>query len=392
METGLDSYLRRLSWLKPNLARIAGVTVAATGIFTALAFIARPWYEAQISVVPVSRNQGALSALAAELPFDVGGNTGTDAERIVAVFKSRSVTDSVITKFRLQDRYHEKYLEFTRTEVWKHCRTKLDKKPSVVTLTCEDTDPHVAQEMAAYFGEVGNEAFRRISVSSATEERRFLERRWAEAKKDVVDASTRLREFEEKHKLVDLGEQSKAVVSAIATLKGELLSKQMQLSYLNSFSSSDESTAAQLRRQVSIMEAKLKQLEEDSSANNEDEPQLPAVPTARNQKRPREDRGLFPGAMSVPKLRFELEQLAREKKVQETLFVLLTQRYETARIDEARDTSAFQILDAPVMPTRKSRPKRANFMIGGFILGLLLGLGWSFVRRPRPAALSPTSV
>ena len=94
--------------------------------------------------------------------------------------------------------------------------------------------------------------------------------------------------------------------------------------------------------------------------------------------------------MEVPKLRYDLEQLYREQKIQETLFLLLTQRYEMARISEARDTSAFQILDPPTLPTMKSRPKRSLVIAFGLILGLLAGAAfalapiWTRRRSPPP--------
>jgi uncharacterized protein involved in exopolysaccharide biosynthesis len=86
---------------------------------------------------------------------------------------------------------------------------------------------------------------------------------------------------------------------------------------------------------------------------------------------------MFPPALSVPKLRFELAQLYREQKTQETLYYLLTQRYEMARVDEARDTSTFQIIDHATLPTHKVRPRRAFIIVGGFLLSLMLAIGWA---------------
>jgi len=58
--------------------------------------------------------------------------------------------------------------------------------------------------MTAFFGEVGNRVFGRISASSAREERRFLETQVVKARKDVDEASRKLREFQEKHRVIDL--------------------------------------------------------------------------------------------------------------------------------------------------------------------------------------------
>src|SRR5262245_21246662 len=111
--------------------------------------------------------------------------------------------------------------------------------------------------MAAYFGEAGNRVFGTISASSAREERRFLESQVVKARQDVDQASRKLREFQEHNKVIDLPEQSKAVISAMASLQGELVSKQLELSYLNSFSSRTESSVVQLQQQIAIMQAKL---------------------------------------------------------------------------------------------------------------------------------------
>lgn len=355
----------------------------------AYALLAPAWFQSQLALVPqTSSKSSGLAALTADLPLnlDLGGGDTASADRIQAVLKSRTVTDAVLEKFGLQARYHESHIENARKLLWIHCATKLDKKPGVVTLTCEDQDPKVAQAITAYFGEVGNTVFRRISTTSAGEERRFLEKRWEQAKQDVVTASMNLRDFEEKHKLVDLGEQSKAMVSAMASLKADLLAKQIQLSYLTQFSSSDEATATQLRREINILQSKLDAMMEEGSREADGDPtEANAAPVrgllpARHKDK-KSAGNFFPVAMRVPQLKFELEGLYREKKVQETLFQLLTQRYELARISEARDTSAFEVLDAPVVADHRSRPKRASVVLGALFGGLLLGLALSLLRR-----------
>ena len=89
---------------------------------------------------------------------------------------------------------------------------------------------------------------------------------------------------------------------------------------------------------------------------------------------------IFPPAMSVPKLRFELEQLYRDRKIHEADLLLLMQRLEMAKVNEARDTSAFQILDHAALPTYKSRPRRLVVLATGLILGFLVGAVWVFGR------------
>ncbi len=333
----------------------------------AVAFIMPSWYAARLTVVASQRTSNPAMSVLQNIPGAdaLGASSSTDVQRIQAVLTSNSVADEVITKFNLRERYDTAHIEHARAALWEHCVTGVDRKSGVVALTCEDRDPAQAMAMTAFFGEVGNRVFGRISASSAREERRFLESQVVKARKDVDESSRKLREFQEKHRVIDLGEQSKAVISAMASIKGDLVAKQLQLSYLSSFSSRTEANVVQLQQQIGIMEAKLKQLEDSHPASA-----VAPDPGAGSGSAAGANPKFFPDAMRVPELRFELEQLFREQKIQETVFFLMTQRFETAKVDEARDTSTFQILDSPTLPTYRSRPRRMRIAIYGLMGGL----------------------
>ena len=351
---------------------IAIFVVLGAGAAIAYAGMATEWYSATLSVVPSQRSQDiAAMSLAAKLPGLE--SFSTDVQRIEAVLSSTSVADEVIAKFKLEERYGTEHLEHAREALRSHCNVGIDRKSSVVSLTCEDTDPHRVMEMATFFGEVGNRVFGRISVSNAREERAFLETQVAKTRHDVDEASRKLREFQEQHKIIDLPEQSKAVISAMAQIKGELVSKQLELSYVSGFSGRGESNVVQLEQQIAVMESKLKQLED---AQHVSAPPTDDGSGSNTKSATGSGAKFFPGAMTVPELRFELEQLMREQKIQETVYGLMTQRFEMARVDEARDTSSFQILDNPTVPTYRSRPKRRQIFAMGILGALVLASAW----------------
>lgn len=356
---------------------------------TTYAFLAPKWYMATLTVVQSQQSQNnAAMSLASKLPVSLD-MIPTDVMRIQAVLTSASVTDQVIDKFKLDAYYGTDYRELTRKTLWSHCSTGVDRKAGVVSLSCEDTDPKRAMQLAEYFGEVGNQVFGRVSVSSAREERVFLESQVEKARQDVDDSSKKLRDFQEAHKIIDLPEQSKAVISAMASIKGELISKQLELSYLTSFSARTEASVVQLQQQIAIMQSKLKQLEDAEQLS------LAAGSAGSAHAGSGSDSEFFPGAMSVPALRLQLEDLMREQKIRETVFSLMTQRYEMARVDEARDTSTFQILDHPTLPTHQSRPKKRMFaflgLVGGFALGALWVVLPSWWRRQTAKHSPPAS-
>jgi capsule polysaccharide export protein KpsE/RkpR len=351
----------RRKWKQIAITTAVGATAAA-----AWALLAPAWFESTLTVVPrVDTNDASMLAAAGgalggalDLASSLSG-AGGDIERIAAVIKSRTVTDEAIKRFKLMDRYQEDYIELARKALWKHCDVQTDKKGNTVTLTCEDTDPRVAQRLTAFFGDFGNQVFGRVSAGSAREERKFLQKRVSDAKKDMDQSSRTLQIFQEQHKLIDLGEQARSVVSALASVRGEQMTKEIQLSYLQSFASGDEASALQLKRQIAILGNKLTSLEE---VKKHADGQIQG--------------DLFPAAMSVPALRFRLEQLYRDQKIQETVFLLLTQKLEMTMVNEARDTSTFQVLDDAIVPTFRARPHRLLILALGLLLSLVLGVGW----------------
>ncbi|HET7505346.1 MAG TPA: hypothetical protein VFK02_30210 [Kofleriaceae bacterium] len=353
----------------------------AIGIGAGLAFyLCMPkWYEAELLIVPKRppSELGAASKLLGNLPIDLEGSSPfgqSDAERIAAILQSRTVTDTIITKFDLVNRYETDYIERARKAVWAHCTTLVERKPNTVRLTCEDKEPEVARDIANAFGQAGDAAFRRIALSSAREERAFLEKRLGESRHDLDESSEALRKFREAHKIIDLPEQGKAVVSAMAALEGDLISKRIELLYTRGFATEDEASVAQLRRRIEIVSGELASLENRPS-------------TAPHTIQGRPGSEVFPPVMALPALGVELEMLMREHKIRETLFLMLTQRYEARKLDEARDLSSFVLADEAALPTFRARPTLRVLPVGmfaGFAIGILIVLlptWWRELRR-----------
>ena len=187
-----------------------------------------------------------------------------------------------------------------------------------------------------------------------------------------------MREFQEKHQVVDLDTQAKAVVSSMAALKGQRIASQMELSrYTRTFSSDDEATRRSMESKLSIVD------------DQHRESELAEVPEGPPRAGPRAGRpgrrSIFPAALEVPKLRAEYERLYRDRKVAEATLVFALERLEGAKATEARDVSTFQVLDPPARPTRKSRPSGLAALALSVALGLTAGVAYEWWRSSRPA-------
>ena len=68
--------------------------------------------------------------------------------------------------------------------------------------------------------------------------------------------------------------------------------------------------------------------------------------------------------------------LYRTTRVQEAVFETLTQEYELAKVQEAKETPSVKVLDPPNVPEKKSYPPRLLIMSLGTMLALSMGTVW----------------
>ncbi len=335
--------------------RILVVTLAGALLGGAYGLLAPKWFRAAVTLVPSRppRSSGFSSLLGSDLgglaaSLDTAG--GADVQRIAAVLQSNAVTDAVIKRHDLRKRYDQSTQEGAREAVWDHCGVGVAPKPALVTMSCEDKDPEFVKVLLDSFAEHANQVFGTVGNGSAGEEVRFLERHVAVLRDQADEAALRVREFQEKHQLVDIESQSRALVSSAAELHRQRIEKQAELEYAREFSSEDEPTVRQLRSQKEAVERALRGVEDSVPSHRE---AGPGATSGASGVRP----GMFPPALKVPRLRAEFEKLYRDRKVAETSLVFALERLESARAALAREASTFQVLDPATVPTRKSRPR-----------------------------------
>jgi uncharacterized protein involved in exopolysaccharide biosynthesis len=84
---------------------------------------------------------------------------------------------------------------------------------------------------------------------------------------------------------------------------------------------------------------------------------------------------LYPPLRQLPRLAVPYADLYRTVKVQEAVFELLTQQYEIARIQEAKDIPAVSVIDSPGIPEKKSFPPRLlmALLLTSFVMSVASG-------------------
>jgi hypothetical protein len=82
---------------------------------------------------------------------------------------------------------------------------------------------------------------------------------------------------------------------------------------------------------------------------------------------------LYPSLRQLPLVGVRWLDLYREAKIQETVYELLTQQYELAKIQEAKEIPTIKVLDSADVPEKKSFPPRTVIIVLGTLFAFTLG-------------------
>jgi len=305
---------------------------------------------------------GAASSAAQSLGISLPGSPATPTDVFTAMLKSRIMADDIIRQFNLMEHYETKTMHDARGSLEGATRIVVTKE-KVIKVAVEDKDPQLASDIANFYVANLDRLNQTLSVSKARENRKFIEQRVAETQTTLVKVEDALKEFQTQNRTVAIEAQSKAMIEATAMIQAQIMAQEVQLQVMGSYLSSNNPEIARVQSSINELRKQLQIMETGKSGKE----RLPG------------DR-LRPAITSVPTLALEYGRLARDLKVQETLYALLISQYEQAKLTEARDTPTVQVLDPAIPAERKSRPKiLLNVLIAG-ILSLFVGIFWAFVR------------
>ncbi len=76
-------------------------------------------------------------------------------------------------------------------------------------------------------------------------------------------------------------------------------------------------------------------------------------------------------------LESQLDKVA-DPYIKARIYTIIAQQIETSMMAEAKENFAFKVLDAPRVPDRKIRPKRAQMVLVSFVVALFLGIFAAF--------------
>ena len=276
------------------------------------------------------------------LAGDMLGLKSTDAIWI-GILRSDTVQDRLINRFDLRKVYHARYMSDARKALDQATDIMEDRKSGILTIKVTDGNRDRSAQMArAYIDEL-NKLVAQLSTSSARREREFIEGRLQTAKLELDDVSRQFSEYSSKNTAVDISAQEKAMVESAAALQGQMIAAQSELEGLQQIYTDNNIRVKTLRARIGELKRQLAMLgghDESSSSPSSNQDQM------------------YPSIKKLPLLGVRWADLYRQTKMQEMVFGMLRQRYEMAKIEEAKEIPTVRVLDEAAVPDKKDSPRR----------------------------------
>jgi tyrosine-protein kinase Etk/Wzc len=369
-----DSELSLLDILVVLLQRkrfILKFVAIGTGLAIIISLLLPVEYEAKVVLLPPQQNSSIGSALMGQLgslgalgslAALAGGGLGikNPADMYVALLTSRTVEDAMIERFGLMKEYKLKRMSDTRKAFEHHTTAVAGTKDGLIKLTIEDSDPKRAAELANGWVNEFRNLSASLAISEAARRRRFFEEEVGESKQKLAAAEDAMSKLQQSTGVLQIDSQSRTLIEAAAVLRAQVVAKQVEIEGMRSFATDDNPNVIVAKQELAALQAQLQRI-------------------AGSEQDAGSDINLSKGR--VTREGMEYLRRFRELKYQETMYELLSKEFEVAKLDEAREGSIIQVVDAAVPPDKKSFPPRTWIVIGAAVISFFAACFWVFLRQ-----------
>jgi uncharacterized protein involved in exopolysaccharide biosynthesis len=358
--TGLVGLMIVLAKRKRMIVSVmAGTAITATVIMTLLPNI----YESTTKIMPPQQPQSGTAALLSQLGGAAGlaaGMTGlkNPAELYTGLLKSRTIADGLISSFDLKKVYGTSLMEKTRKKLEDKTLITVGKD-GLISIEVEDTDPQRAAKLAnAYVAQL-LALTKDLAVTEAAQRRVFFAQELKTAKDNLASAEIALKKGLDSHGVISVDVESRSMAETVGRMRAQISAKEIELNSIKPFITENNPSYQRVAQELSSLRSELSKLENG--------------------------RGLGGNTNNIGSGHDGLEniKLLRDVKYFQMLYELLAKQFEAARLDEARDPSIIQVLDAAVTPERPVKPKRIITVILATLFAGVFSVAFAFLSEAK---------
>lgn len=306
--------------------------------------IPKSYSSTALIIPPQQDSSGMMSAFIGSMG-NLGGVAGdllgkaSPADMYVSMLNSDAVSDAIIDRYNLMEAYHEKYRLDAYKTLEKYIHVSVGKKDGIVSITAEDKDPKRAAAIANTYVDELDKMVTKMNVAGSGQNRSFFEERLAKAKAELSQAEDALKRFQSKNMAIDIMDQAKVTVGAVAQLQAQLAVQEVQLETLRRQLTDSSQEVKNLKATIANIKSQVAKLEGNAGG------------------------GSIPSVGSVPGLAQEYFRLFREFKIKEAVVEILTKQFEMNILSESKGFAGIQVIQPARIPDKKSKPKRSIIVL-----------------------------
>jgi uncharacterized protein involved in exopolysaccharide biosynthesis len=338
---------------------VLGLPAAAAVIAAVVSLLLPNYYTGTTKILPPQQTQSTSAVLAqlGSLAGLAGGAVSAGLKNpndlYVGMLKSRTVADNLIRRFDLNKYYGKKYESDTRKRLTKET-TIVAGKDGIIGIEVDDHDPKRAADLANAYVDELFKLTTVLAVTEASQRRLFFERQLDLARVNLVKAETEARKALEQGGLAAVDAQGRTAVETAARLRAQITVKEVQIGAMRTFAAEANPELKRAQQEIEVMKRELAKSEGAGPSR-----------TARTAAE---------GSSGIDNL-----GLLRDVKYYETMYGLLAQQYESAKIDEAKDSAIIQVMDKAIEPDRKAGPSYGLIISISAVGALLLAIICAFI-------------
>ncbi|UCH82817.1 MAG: hypothetical protein JSW50_10085 [Candidatus Latescibacterota bacterium] len=319
------------------------------------------WYTATASLFPPETGSSLpryADILQQSLQLPIVGPSAMGARPntiYIDILLSRTVGKKLLDEFDLRESYGTPLTAEALGELRSHTTFTLLEN-GLLKIGFEDRSPERAAAIVNRYVELLDEFNREYNISRASKTKEFIAEHLEVHERDLAEAEEALKDFQMEHEALDLSEQIRSAIDIVASLSAEAVALEVDLEILRQYTTTASEEYVRKKKEYDEILDQLQMFKADSARAEAD-----LV------------RSYFPTFDTLPETALELSRLMRRVKTLELVHGMLIKEYETARVEEARDTPTVQVLDWGDVPELRTRPKRKMIVLLGGVAGVAWG-------------------
>ncbi|OGL44084.1 MAG: hypothetical protein A2149_00230 [Candidatus Schekmanbacteria bacterium RBG_16_38_11] len=377
----LINYLRILNKRKKSIFYLFLFSLISTAI---ISLFKTNIYRSEVTLMPIDPGKGLSSSMmsaAESFPFlsNLGARFGgSSSMKLSNILESRTLAENVTRSLNLDRIFFKKFWDNEKNKWRKNpppsiekvakmlkglVKVSLDNKKGLLTVSVMYKDPKLAAKIANEYLSALQKFINENTMTLAKKNRISLENQLKKTREDLLNTEELLATFQQKKQIVALDKQTESVIKTSGDLKGKLVAKKVELGMVRKFSTDSNPDVIKLKDEITELEKQVEMIDIGQNAGK---------PLKNGEK-------VFLPFTETANVGLNYIRLKREVITLEKVYELLSQQYELAKIEEAKDSIDFVIIDKAIPLKQKVKPKRIlNVMVSG-ITSLFIGIFLAFI-------------